>query len=409
MPLRASPLTSVRKAIDFRLFFFGLFCALIQLPLGIHGVAFGAPFELSTVASNLATSGEFRDPFGVHTGPTAHVSPVYAGLLAMVMRLFHDPSAYMPVATALNACLLGLGAALLPAVSRRVYGRATAGIIGGVLLGFSLRLMPQWEVALAEVVMILATLAVLGGGPVRGGLWSGVSLCTNPVSLPMLAVLVGARGKRFAVIASLLAGAVCAPWILRNWVVLGTPYFIRDNFGLELYISNQDTSQALLVKNDPLWKIHPNQNKDEALRVAAMGEANYNRMRMQDAVAWIRSHPGRFLELTAWRIFYFWLPSTTEGGWAWGYWLVTLLGIAGAWMSRQNRTAVLLAASAVAYSLPYAVLQAVARYRFPILWIAALLAGYALERLSRRGARQEPAVHPEPALEPAGAGLNLRP
>lgn len=409
MPLRASPLTSVRKAIDLRLFFFALFCALIQLPLGIHGVGFGAPFELSTVASNLATSGEFRDPFGVHSGPSAHVSPVYAGLLAMVMKLFHDPSAYIPVATVLNAGLLGLGAALLPAVSRRVYGRATAGIIGGVLLGFSLRLMPQWEVALAEVVMIAATLAVLGGGPIGGGLWSGVSIFTTPVSLPMLAVLVGSRGKRFAVVASLAALAVCAPWILRNWVVLGTPYFIRDNFGLELYISNQDSSQALLVKNDPLWKNHPNQNRDEALRVAAVGEANYNRMRMHDAVAWIEAHPGRFLELTAWRIFYFWLPSTTEGWWAYSYWLVTVLGLAGVWLSRRNPTAVLLAAGAVAYSLPYAVLQAVARYRFPTLWIAALLAGYAVERLAQVRTGPDPAVPLEEALEAQGAGINLRP
>jgi hypothetical protein len=372
---------------DLRLFCLGLFCAIVQIPLGIHAVGFGLPYEVSTVATNLAESGEFRDPFGIPTGPTAHVAPVYAFVLATVFRILREPNRIVWATIFLNAGLLAFSAALLPRLSRRIYGRSAPGVIGGVLLALSGRLMPQWEVALAAALLLGATLAILEGDAAIAGLWCGGCLLTNPVALLPLAVLLPSRGRRFAAIASTVALVMCAPWVARNWVVLGAPYFVRDNLGLELFISNNDRAGPDLVGNDALWTLHPNQNRDEAAVVAAMGEAAYQRMRLRNAMEWVRSHRGRFLRLSLGRIFYYWLPHPREGWPYQSYWVLTVLGAAGVWLSRRNRAALLLAAAAVASSLPFVVIQTVGRYRFPSLWISALLAGYALVAVAGRWAQ----------------------
>ena len=124
----------MRISTEAKLFCFGCFCALIQIPLGLDAVGFGSPYEASTVAANLAATGEFRDPFGVASGPTAHVSPVYPFLLALLIRVFRQPDLVIYAAVLLNACLLGLAAALLPRLSDAVFHEARPGVAGGILL-----------------------------------------------------------------------------------------------------------------------------------------------------------------------------------------------------------------------------------------------------------------------------------
>jgi len=231
---------------------------------------------------------------------------------------------------------------------------------------------------------LLATLAILEGGPVAAGLWSGLCVFANPVSLPSLAVMGKPRGARFLAAASVLALAVCVPWIIRNWVVMGAPYFIRDNFGLELYISNNDRAGADLAANSALFTMHPNQNPNERAVLAAMGETAYYRMRLRDALDWIRTHPWAFLRLSAQRVLYYWWPPRAEGWQAYSYWIVSALSAAGIYLARRNRAAVLLTIAMVAYSLPFVVIQTVGRYRFPSLWMSALLGGYAITALLDR-------------------------
>ena len=368
-----------------KLFCFACFCAIAQLPLGLHAVGFGLPYEASTVATNLAATGEFRDPFGVASGPTAHVASVYPYILATVIRIFRQPEAIIWATVILNACLLGLAAALLPVLSRRVYQDATPGFVGGVLLALSIRLMPQWEVALSALLLLAAALVILQGESGAAGLVAGVSVLANPVSFPPLALLASLRGKRFAGITLVTALALCTPWLIRNWMVLGAPYFVRDNFGLELYISNNDKAGPDLVGNEALWTLHPNQNHEAAAVVVAIGEAAYNRKRFSDALDWIHAHPGQFLWLSARRVFYYWLPPPREGWTAYWGWILTVLAAAGVWLGRFHRTALLLAIVALVYSLPYVVIQTVGRYHFPALWISALLAGYAITVMLKGG------------------------
>lgn len=371
------------REVQFFLFLFGVFWALLQLPLKLAALGFGQPYELTTVAGNLAASGEFRDPFGIHTGPTAHVAPVYTALLAVAIKIFKQPVDVTLLMVVVNAILYGCAAALMPALSRCVYGRAGPGVAGGIFLAASGWMMPQWEMALSSLLFLVATLSIFSRKPVRAGLWSGACLLTNPASLPALAALTLSanreghvfEGRRFVIPVAGLALLICAPWVVRNWIALGTPFFVRDNLGLELYISNQDRASAELVTNWPLWHLHPNQNPQEAKLVAALGEGRYNQMRMRDAYDWIRTHPKQFLKLSATRVFYYWFPSRDEGWPAHLYWIMTVMGIWGVWISRKNRLALLLALSAIVYSATFIVISTHLRYRFPSLWISALLAG----------------------------------
>jgi len=369
---------SLRASLNVWLFLFGFLWTLAEVPLGLHAAAFGHWFELSTVARNLAASGQFRDPFGTPTGPTAHVAPVYAGILAAAIVIFKDPGRIVPAMIVLNAILIGISAALLPAISQRVYGAAAPGILGGVLLSLSNWLMPQWEVALSTMLLIGATFAILERGPGQAGLWCGASFLTNPTSLAALGLMALYRRARFAAGALALALLMCAPWMLRNQVELGSPYFIRDNLGLELWLSNSGRSSPETVTNWPLWNLHPNQNPEEAKVVAAMGEGRYNQMRMREARQWIGSHPKDFLRLTAGRAFYYWLPARREGWPAPLYWFLTAAGAWGLWLSRRNRLALLLALASVLYSGTFLLTATHLRHRYPSLWIWALLAGYAI-------------------------------
>ena len=130
-------------------------------------------FELTTVARNLAATGQFQDPFGTHTGPTAHVAPVYTAIFAVAIKIFTVPINVTLAMIVLNALLYGCAAALLPVLSRRVYGPAAPGVAGGILLAVSGWMMPQWEAALSSLLFWVATLAILRRRTVGAGLWSG--------------------------------------------------------------------------------------------------------------------------------------------------------------------------------------------------------------------------------------------
>lgn len=373
---------AVRDRIAVALFVAGFLAALVQPVLGLDGSAFGRGFENVAVARNLAHTGEFKDPFGIPTGPTAHVAPLYPGVLALAFKLGGESAGTVIVLLLFNAALLGLSAALLPSISRHVYDRSGPGIAGAILLILSSREYLQFDGFCSAALLITASLALLGGSLVWSAIWSGAALLANPASLLILPFVALRHGGRFAVKALLLALAVCAPWILRNWLVLGAPYPIRDNLGLELYVSNNDLASAELVTNRALTVMHPTSDAKEANAVAVAGEGMYGRLRLRDALHWANAHPARGLKLTLERIFYYWFPSPREGWQAYPYCLITILAAIGAWRCRANPRILLFLAGAIAYSLLFALIQADVRYRLPSLWTQALVAGEVLAAMA---------------------------
>jgi hypothetical protein len=359
------------------LFLIGFFCSMAQVSFGIGGGGLGGGWESVNLARHLAESGEYKDPFPLPTGPSALVPPVYPAIMAAAFKVFGDsPSAVAPLLL-LNSILLGIAVGVLPWMSARVFGRPDAGFWGGLLMCVSWRMTLQSETTLCAALTALAVCAVFGGRPRLAGLLGGAAMLTNPVGLMGVVIPAFSRGWRFAATVSAVALATCSPWIVRNWLVMGSPYFVRDNLGLELYISNYDRAGAESDTNPGQWEMHPMTNRGETALVKTLGEGPYNRLRMTTATAWAVSHPTRFLQLCGERFFFYWLPRLRSDAPAYGFWVMSLLGAAGVWWSRRNRLALLVAGTAVAYALPYIFVQFAVRYRMPALWTSALLAGYA--------------------------------
>lgn len=193
---------------------------------------------------------------------------------------------------------------------------------------------------------------------------------------------------------------VCAPWIARTWIATGGPAFIRDDLGLELYVSFNGCAPYGIRQSERLGcasALHPNTNPEEAAAVATLSEYRYNQRRLRTALAWIAAHPLRSAALIGQRVWFFWFPS--DAGWR-GYLaqrkrtlalhLLTLLSVAGFWISCQRGLASvpLLTLWLEVFPLIYYAVQFEARYRYPILWITLLLAACAVTAPLARSPRE---------------------
>jgi hypothetical protein len=189
-----------------------------------------------------------------------------------------------------------------------------------------------------------------------------------------------------------------APWAWRNNRVLHSPVLLRSNFGLELMVSNNPCATYSLRQNQVrgcFRSVHPNTNLDEAQKVKDLGEVNYNKAKLKQALAWISENPRIFARLTAQRLLYFWFPTdtgkfadafSTRGNTipAWVTYPATVLSIPGLIMLWQisRRGAVILSSFLVLYPPVFYLVQFESRYRFPILWVTFLLGAVAIGKVT---------------------------
>ena len=118
----------------------------------------------------------------------------------------------------------------------------------------------------------------------------------------------------------------------------------------------------------------------------AMGETAYYQLRMQEALLWIRSHPGRFVKLTAQRLVFFWLSPANGKGKNLFLLVLTLLGVAGLvilWTHDRAAAAIFLAMW-LTYQMAYYFVEVSPRYRYPIDWTFWLLSAYAVWSIQAR-------------------------
>jgi len=226
-------------------------------------------------------------------------------------------------------------------------------------------------------------------GPNRGSETHG-----KPGQAPALQGAGGTHGKpgqvpavrrwlRFAGLSTACLLVTLAPWTIRNWLVLGSPVWGRDNLGLELHVSNNDCAAATFAEMQRSGchaKTHPNANPHEAAKIREVGEIRYNQQRLREALAWVRSHPARFTGLTVERFALFWFPEVGRGAASYPLWGVTLAGFAGLILCyKENRLAAMsFGALLLFYPLAYYFVQHLLRYRYPILWVSSLMTAYAL-------------------------------
>jgi hypothetical protein len=166
-------------------------------------------------------------------------------------------------------------------------------------------------------------------------------------------------------------------------MVMGSWILTRSNFGLELQVSNNSAVTSIDEFNtqSPGWlALHPASSRQERLKLLSMGEVAYSKAKEQQAIAWIRSNPKRFLELTLGRIRQFWLPRMNRLPQTIAMDALTVLAIAGLVLlwRRSREIALLLAGACLAYASIYTVIEVGMRYRFPIEGFLLFLASYAV-------------------------------
>jgi hypothetical protein len=231
------------------------------------------------------------------------------------------------------------------------------------------------------------------------GLWWGLLFLLAPQMLAVFGMaLLGQAwamlrkrelwGMRWQAIAVSVAAVVVLPWIVRNYVQLGGLSFIRDNFWLEISVSNYPGASPFYLENyynggaDGFnQQRHPFTSATEAARVREMGELRFNRWRKQEVMEWIRQDPGQFVRRTLKRIRYFWFMPSKYPPWKdWILFPITVLSFYGLYrmMRRAPGPGTVLAAGFVGYPLVYYVTNLSTRYRFPIEWSILFLAAFAV-------------------------------
>ena len=365
-------------------------------------------WETGAVALSLVERGEFADPYLIPTGPTAHMPPLSVALFALIYKLIGYSFAGGLIRWLLVSATHAATFALLPWVGGRIGVGREVGVAGG-LAG---ALFPYWPYeleslsALALILLLMAFLSrwregshtpgkegpgtVTTSGSLVLGLAAGVSFHLQPVLLPVVFGCLlfelwwrrHARGWRQVALLTFGMAVACVPWSWRNYNALGTPYFVRSNLGLELYVGNHEGAHGDIDVSDARKSFaHPRTDLAEAEAVRDLGEAEYMRRKKREALDWIASNPGEFLKLTASRIAYFWggplhsFPSSP------GYLLLAVLALLGAWqilppLGPPQRAALLI--PLLTYPLIYYVVAYMPRYGYPVRWILFLLAGGAV-------------------------------
>jgi hypothetical protein len=316
-------------------------------------------------------------------------------LLSVIFRIF-GTGARGSLAVSLSASIAAAFAfALLPAL-------AVASRLGrscGVLAGVAGALLPvnYWaqtsgifDAPFTGAMLVVLCLVLCGitsaasfkalEGLAFGGL-GGLACLLNPALVPVTALwsvilVVRYRTHLRCVISFLGISAAfflltVAPWAIRNELALGSPIWTRDNFGLELQVSNHDAaiaSQERNIETPEFASSHPHRSANERAKVRAMGEIQYNRAKKEQALAWIRSHKRRFVRLTTERLRQFWFPSVQRWWQTTFEATLTILGLGGLWLmiAARNPFGWVFASALIAYPLIYYVIQVSPRYRYPV-------------------------------------------
>ena len=385
--------------------------ALLAVWVSNHADFYRLGGEIGRVTLSLLRTGQFADPYMIPTGPTAHPTPLSPALLALIYHSFGITATAGYVRALVGISSHSLLYALLPWFARRLGLGTPAGIFAGVAcalipmqgLGEAVGLGATAHASLAFALMTVAFLhrwtadRPSAAGSLLLGLACGAAFHVLP---PLLLVLLGnlifelwwKRGRRqWLLSACVAAGAIlaCVPWTWRNYTALHGFFFIRSNFGLEFRIANQPGADAdIEVSLARAGTIrHPSENLEEARQVRELGEAEYNRRAMNEALVWIRTHPAEFWRLTAMRFLHFWCGQLRYPWLAGLFTAVTLFAVLGLRrtlpaLDAPRRAALLIPLAT--FPLVYYIVSYVAHYPAPLAWMLLLLAGAEVRHWSGR-------------------------
>lgn len=364
--------------------------------------------EMAHVSRSLALHCAYADPFeAMPTGPTAHVMPAVPLIRGTILRIFGDAVQGIIVQQAISTVVTSTSYALLPYAAVSLGIPVESGVIAGIV-GAVIPLQPytevsgNWDNPYGGLILLLFaayTARLIRKGLLqlsdawRYGLLAGVGLLFS-ASLALvfggfLVIISGQylaagrwRGRllhciRFGAVACFICMAVLFPWALRNRTALGSWVWLRDNFGLELWVSNNPLAAPDFTTNSKRALFHPNGNRSEALTIVRVGEVRYSQNLRAQAFDWILRNPKGFAILTLQRIGLWWFPTRARGWRSVLFGAITILAALGLahFARRDSKSAAVVACIWMLYPLVYYLIQFSPRYRYPIEWSLWLMVG----------------------------------
>jgi 4-amino-4-deoxy-L-arabinose transferase-like glycosyltransferase len=264
------------------------------------------------------------------SSPTAKFPPFYPLFVGGIFYLFGPYTKAAAVALFLSQSLFSAAIAIcLANMGNRLFGGITGMIAGWAWVFYPTSIFYSvvriWysELAMLLILLVIIIAVTTQYPPSFGriallGALSGLTVLTDSTMalyLPFLFlwILVAWRVHSSRLIVSVTvwgvaAGIVASPWMIRNWLVLGSPMLLKANFGMELFIGNVPGASI----TDMRQKFAALQEKDPDSG-NGWSEIAYYRYLQNKALEWIQEHPLSFLSLTARRIFHFWLLNPAQG------------------------------------------------------------------------------------------------
>jgi hypothetical protein len=379
--------------------------------------------ETNNVAQAIAAGLGIANPYGCPTGATGHLAPLFplfsGGLLVLTGEHWGIAKALasitvvsllwasMPYASQTLGFTRTAGA--MPYASQTLGFTRTAGAIAGFAgaflpLAISTELRGDWEAPYVAAGLLLAAIYAirLEKGPiprkaagVRHGICWGALMLTLPGAILLLpGWLWRVSRNRFrscTPYAMALVGATAltvVPYIVFSRVHVGHWFFIRNNLGLELFVSNHPDSALLMIDNMPkaMARYHPLLSREACAELQQVGEARFEKRLFREAVGFIAANPVRFLGRAAQRIAWLIFPWTADRRRDAIEWIIAAAGIVGCFVAiRRRHTAIWFLISGMGlYLLPYLLVQTSPRYRYPVWWLFVLLGMYGVRQLGRR-------------------------
>ena len=253
----------------------------------------------------------------------AYMEPLYPGLVAAVYLVTGGSA----VALALVQCVVSaLTAPAVYAFTRRTFDESSA-IVAGLLVcvnpglaGYAVKFHP---LALDALLLVLVALTLLqlaqeptGARGLLFGLALGACVLTRPTVLVFvvvatvgLAVSVGGRFTRHAVLGVVVAALIVAPWVIRNYRALDTFVLTRTNTGYVFWLGNHPgTSGGAADRADPTSSLSQLATAPAELqrRVLSAGEVEQNRILFTEALRYVREEPVAFMTRWVRKLAYFW-------------------------------------------------------------------------------------------------------
>jgi 4-amino-4-deoxy-L-arabinose transferase-like glycosyltransferase len=348
--------------------------------------------------------------------PLAKFPPVYPLLVGGVFAVFGVYStASAIVLFLLQSVFSAFTATFLAILGSHFFGRKE-GLIAGFVWAFypssilySVKFVWYSELAVMLVLLIIIVASTLRSSSLLSriaclGALSGLIVLTDSTMAiyPALLFVWMMYARKLTlkkwifngVIWFVAFGVIVSPWAIRNWLVMENPGILKSNFGLELFFGNNPYSTGGGI------------NKERRMAEDALDQMELNHYRQQSeyvyygylqkkALAWIRTHPARFLQLSAKRAWFFWgkFPSSGPGPWKRHTWMqlawyvpVALLALCSmSYFTGRRLDLIHIWLFLLLYPLPFYFTHVqLYRYRYPVEPFLVLLAAIPLAGLLTR-------------------------